>query len=253
MRKLSLISLILLVLFSFTASGTDLKDYKKHGHRSDKWSPLVEAGIEAFDGGNPDAAMRFFSQAIKKGCKDGLVFFKIGLYYETREDLEKAKKYFSLAKTHLYKKYKSHPTTKNIHETLGRVLFSLGDIGAAKTELEKAVEVQGENFTLMFLLGSIASKAGDDSGIIHYYGKTLQHAPPEGTNSQQLLITIYVEIGKAHYNLSQFDKSLAIWNRLLQIAPKHPIARKYKETITRKQMKDSMKKSDQKILAQFGK
>lgn len=237
MRLPRIITAILALLaISLNVAAGDWQDYKRHGHKSSKWTPLVEAGFSAYESGNLDAAVGFFQRAMGKGCKDGLVYFNMGVYYESGGDLNKAKKYFELAKKYLPQRYPSHLATKTIHEHLGRISFTLGNMAEAKVELMQAVKSQGENFTLMFLLGSIARQENDDERVVNYYGKALTFPPPEGTNPQEIAITLLIEIGKSYFNLKQYDNSLRIWDKVLELAPDHPIARQQKDYIQRKKM-----------------
>ena len=247
MKKYILTPIVLLILVN-SAFASDLTDYQTHGAKSPKWTPLVEAGLKAHESGNADAAVSFYEKAIDRGCKDGLLFYKLGVYHEEKDDLVNAHKYYSLARKHLPGRYRSRTATKNIHEDIGRVLFAMGKLTAAKPELEKAVSTNGENFTLMFLLGSIARQGGSDGGVINYYSKALTYPPPQGTDPAQITLTILVELGTAFYNLKQMENSLEMWNKILSIAPNHPIARKYKDNIQRMISGEQMKREEKRIL-----
>lgn len=239
-----IITFITLLTISTNVIAGDWEEFKKRGHRSPKWTPLVEAGFSAFESGNYETGIDFFKRAIAKGCKDGLIYFKLGEYYEEIENLPSAKNYFELARKNLPKRYPRNEATKTIHEHLGRVLFSMGDMAGAKAEFGKAIKSQGENFTLMFFLGSIARQENNDQKVIDYYDRALRHAPPKGTNPQDIVVTLLIEIGKSYFNLGQYDKSLKIWDRVLEIAPNHPIARQHKTHIQGTMM-DKSKKSDE--------
>lgn len=238
---------ILLPLFLFAS---DLSDYKKYGHKSPAWSPLVEAGFLAMEGGNINAAMGFFERAIGKGCKDGLVFLKVGTYYESNKDFERALEYFRLAEKHL-PRYKTLEAAKTIHEHIGRVLYQLGRTAEAKKELLEAVRAQGDNFTITFLLGTIAKDEGDDQRVVTYYTKALTLPPPNGINLSETTFTILLELGKAHYNLKEYSKAEAIFNQVISIAPDNAIARRYLSNISYRKVQDSLKESNQKLLEQI--
>lgn len=220
----------------------------KRGHRSPEWAPLAEAGFSAFEGGNFDMAMNFFRRAIDKGCRDGLVYFRMGIYYESGEDFARAKKYFRLARSHLPGRYSGNIAAKTIHEHLGRVLFTLGDLPGAEEELQQALRLQGPNFTILFLLGSIARQKGDDEKVIDYYSKAVAYPPPHGIVPHETLITLMVEVGEAQFRLGQHDRSLDTWKRLLQIVPNHPLARQYKDRIERQMIKGQTKGEEERIL-----
>lgn len=242
MKNFLLIIAVFLIMYPFNATAA-----KAQKAADNQCQPLIEAGASAYDTGSLETAMTFFQKADDKGCKDGLAFFRMGIYYESGGNLRLAKKYLELAKSYLYKKYPKDEATKTISEHLGRVLFSLGEYDNAKRELSNAAQKQGPNFTTMFLLGSIAVKENNDQMIIYYYTEALKYAPPEGTNPTEIAATLLTEIGKAYYDLKEYDKSLAVWNQLLGKFPNHATARQYKSNIERIKM-DQFKKSEQKKL-----
>lgn len=243
---------MLFFLLSLTVFAGDLQEFQKHGSKKAKWAPLVEAGFSAFDSGSTEAAASFFQQAIEKGCKDSLVYFDMGLYYESNNNMIEAEKYLKLAAAGLPGQYPSHEASKTIHEHLGRIFFSTGNLPGAKAEITKAIEKQGESFTLLFLLGSIARQENDYNGVVNYYTTALSLPPTPGTDPQAIVLTLLVEIGKAYYELKQYDNSIKTWDQILTYSPNHPIARKYKEVLTRKKMgsklSDEEKRSIQKII-----
>lgn len=250
------VSIILLVLIAISISaGTlfadDVQDFMTRGHRSPKWTPLVKEGLQAFENDDLDMAANFFKRAMEKGCKDGLVYFKLGLYNEYKGKPLRAKEYFQLAKKHLPKRYPRTEPTKTVNEHLGRVLMSLGDIPGAKGEFTSGLTKYGPNFSLLFLLGSIARQEGDTGRVIEYYTKALKYPPPDGTNPQEILITVLIEIGKAHYDRGEYDKSSAIWQQVLARMPDHPIARQYMTSIQRSQTTNTMKDEEQRIIEQI--
>lgn len=242
---------IVMMTASLSLSAGDLDNYKKNGHKSPQWTPLVEAGFSAYESGNRDAAINFFNRAIEKGCKDGLVYFTIAGYYEERDNLTNARKYLELAKIYLPQKYPNNEATKTINEHLGRVLFSMGDLLAAEAELARAASKQGPNFTVMFLLGSIARQKNDDRNVINYYTMALAAPPPPGVEVRDLLLTIMIEIAKANYNLKQYNESMDAWNRVLEIAPNHPIARQYKLKIEREKVGSTSDMDEQKMMEEI--
>lgn len=246
-----ILPLILIILMHQISFASDLDEYKKYGHKSPKWSPLIEAGFEADAGGNTDTAITFFKKGIQNGCRDGLVLFKLAIFYESNDDLINAKLYFEEAKKDLLKRYSKITASKKIFEHLGRVLFSLGENDSAKKELLEALNNQGENFSTFFLLGSIAKKENNDQKIIYYYSKALDYLPPKEIPFEQVKMTILVEIGAALYNLKQYDESLSIWNQILQIYPKHPIAARYRDIINKMKMNKQKNQSEKQILEEF--
>lgn len=249
---------ILLLILALTAVSTplaagDWDDYKKFGDRSPRCAPLIDAGYSAKGSDNLDASFNFFEKSVKAGCLDGLVFYHLGLAFETKGDLNKAKDYLTQTLTLLPKQYPGHVGIKLLHEHIGRVLFALGDLPGAKAEFLRAVEEAGENFTLMFFLGSIARKENNDQEIIQYYEKALNLPTPQEVNPLDTKVTILVEIGKSYYNLKDTATSLKYWDKVLEIVPNHPIARQFKKSIEQKAMEEKLKEQQKRILEQLTK
>lgn len=253
MKKIPFLPLIAILItgFALNAGASDLTDYKKHGHKSAAWTPLVESGFSAMESGNLDAAMNFFKRAVEKGCRDGLVYFNMAVYNESGNNFENAYNYFKLAEKYLPGRYKSHDAAKSIHEHLGRVLYHMGRTDEAESELKKALTSQGDNFTVVFLLGSIAQGKGDDEGVITYYSKALTLPPPEESKPGKLQLTMLVEIGKSAYKLKDYEIAEAAFRQVLQIVPNHTLARQYLGYIQHQKMTDAVKESDKKILEEI--
>jgi len=247
-KTLYLVVIIILFLFSVTGTAADLDDYRKSGHKDPRWSALVEAGFESAENGHVGTAMTFFQRAITNGCQDGLVFFTMAINYEKGNNYPTAKHYFEKAKSTLPKHYRNHIATKTIHEHLGRTLYMLNEIPAAKTELKRAEKRQGNNFTLMFLLGSIAKQEGNHEEVIDYYTRAMALPPPPGTDVTAVMLTVLRELGKSYFELKDYPRSLDAWNRLLAISPKDRMARKYKMQIERDTQNKLQQREELRIL-----
>ena len=229
------------------ALASDWNNYKKHGDRSPKWDPLVEGGFAALDSKNQDAAVRFFQKAIKKGCNDGLVYLNLGLIFELDENLSRASEYILLAEKYLPTQYKDLDESKTIYGHVGRILYSTGNTEEAKVKLNKTMELNGESFTPLFLLGSIARRENNSSEVIYYYSKALNFPFPDRMNAAELKVTLLVEIATAYYYAGNYNDSLSAWEAVLQIAPGHPLAKKFKEDIKKREMMKMMEGGDEKM------
>lgn len=245
MKKTILIALLLALIPVFAFS-SDWDEYQRYGTKGVKWDEYVKAGMGAFDSGNLGSAEMFFQRAIARGCNDGLVLAKIGLFYEAQNNYKKAADYFRKALKKLPTQYPSHEYTKLIDEMLGRTLFMLGNKAEAEEYLKTSIQ-KGENFTSLYLLGQIASEKKDTEGSITYMERALKASPPEQVDPRVNIIMM-LQLGKAYYDKKEFETSLAWWNKVLSIDPANQVAQSYKKDIEQQKFKEEEKKVIQRIV-----
>jgi tetratricopeptide (TPR) repeat protein len=222
---------------AFAANTTsDWEDYQKSGHHNLKWDPYIESGFSAFDGGNFGPAEMFLQRAIARGCDDGLVYAKIGTYYETQKNYKKAVDYYKKAAKKLSKQYPKNQTTRSIDEWTGRVLFTMGSQEESIPYLLKALEYR-EGFLPLYFLGQIYRDRGELDKTILYYGRALKAEHPEGT-PPSVDILIMTELGTIYHNMKSEDMALEWFNRILAIDPANQIANSYKAEYDRKKYKE---------------
>jgi tetratricopeptide (TPR) repeat protein len=224
---------------------TDWEAYKEHGHRNPRWDSFVEAGFSSFESGNLGSAEMFFQRAIAKGCDDGLVYARIGLFYEAQTNYKKAAEYLKKAVKRLAVQYPSSAVNDSTNEALGRCLYLLNDIEGAAPYLEKAAE--GENFTALYFLGQIARTKKDYKNAIPLFVRALKAKRPAGI-PPTIDILIMIEIGKAYYEIKDFNASLECWNQILAVDPRNQTAISYKSNIERARFKEEERKAIQEII-----
>ncbi|MBI2342385.1 MAG: hypothetical protein HYU98_06615 [Deltaproteobacteria bacterium] len=229
-----------------TLFASDWNEYQKNGSKNSKWDSFVEAGFNAFEGGNLGSAEMFLQRAIARGCNDGLVYAKIGIYYEAQSNYKKAAEFLKKASKLLPNQYPAHVLTKSIDEYLGRVLFLKGDIKESATYLNKAIE-HAESFTSLYLLGQISRMDKDYNTAIKYFERALLAEHPKGL-SPNIDILIMTEIGKSYFELKKFDISLEWWNRILTFDPVNQAAESYKSDIEKQRYKEEEKKVLERIV-----
>ncbi|PIR16716.1 MAG: hypothetical protein COV46_07235 [Deltaproteobacteria bacterium CG11_big_fil_rev_8_21_14_0_20_49_13] len=224
----------------------DWAEYQKYGHKGTKWDEFVRAGFTAFDTGNLGSAEMFLQRAIARGCNDGLVYAKIGTFYEAQTNYKKALDYLLKAYKKLPSKYPNLQFTKDLDETVGRVLFVSGDKKKAERYLKRSLK-SGEKFTSLYFLGQIAREEGRSEEAIGYYGRALKAEHPQGTPITVDLL-IMTDIGKVYFEMKRFDDSLYVWKKILEIDHSNQIARQYSELIEKQRYKEQEKKVMERIV-----
>jgi|GEM_PF-3786282 len=238
--------LIILLLLPTLSNASDWDEYQKYGTHGIKWDDYVRAGMGAFDSGNLAASEMFFQRAIARGAGDGLIFAKIGLYYEAQGNYKKALSYLKKAADKLPVQYPRHEYTRLIYEMQGRVLFMLDKKDEAIPFLKKGAGNK-ENFTSLYLLGQIANEKGETDNAIRYFEKALVSPHPQGLDPR-IDVLVMIELGKAYFNKKDFVSSLAWWNKILEKEPGHPIATSYKAEIEKQKNKEEEKKMLERIV-----
>ncbi|OGQ48265.1 MAG: hypothetical protein A3I09_03620 [Deltaproteobacteria bacterium RIFCSPLOWO2_02_FULL_47_10] len=233
--------IVFLVIFGLkTALATDLDEYQKYGDKNSKWDEHVGAGFSSFDSGNLGAAEMFLQRALARGCKDGLVYAKIGLYYEDQGNYKKALSFMRLAAKRLSEQYPSHQITKSMHKLLGRVLFLNNQSDEAEPYLQKAVNAE-EDFTSLYLLGQIRRMNGAYPDAVKLFERALVAKRPTDV-SPVIDMAIMTELGKVYYEMKQFDVSLKWWDKILSMDPANQVAPSYKQKIEQMRFKEKERK-----------
>lgn len=242
MKINALLTAILLIISStcIASTASDFEAYQKTGHKSPKWDSFVEAGFSSFGTGNMGSAEIFLQRAIAKGCNDGLVYSKIGLYFESQKNYKKALGYFQKAHKTLPSQYPNHEITRSMNETLGRILFLNDEKKQASVYLQKVID-QKEDFTSLYFLGQIKKENGEFETAIKLFERSLNTKYPKEL-SPNVGVLIMTDIGKTFYELKNFDSSLKWWNTILKIDPNNETALSYKIDIEKQKFKEHEQK-----------
>jgi tetratricopeptide (TPR) repeat protein len=154
MKKVCCNLLIWLVL-SASAFAGDYDLYVKSGHRSASWDGMIKAGFSSFDTGDYQTGIVFLQKAYNTGCRDGLLLFKLGLYFETQRNYKEAEKYLKEAQVKLPEQYPDYPETKRMHEHLARLYYQANQFDKAMPELLEALKITPDSFMLLFMSAQI--------------------------------------------------------------------------------------------------
>ena len=230
LRRRLLAMTILLFTTSVSAASPDWAAYQKSGHRAAKWDALVQSGFEAFDAGNFSTASNFLERARGRGCKDGLLLFKLGLYEEYLKEYPKAVDFLKSAESPLQKQYPNHETTRAFHENLGRVYYEWDHYEEALPHIQQSIAQLGENFMRLFMAGQILRMQQQWKEAIVDFEKSLQYETPAGTPGNSKLL-VMLELTKAYAAVGNEEKALSYANAVLKIDPTNAMAQNYRQQI----------------------
>ena len=225
--------LLCLLCVGASAASPDWEAYRQNGDRSPNWNSFIESGFNAFDGGNWSTASNFLQRAYSKGCRDGLLLFKLGAYQEYLKEYSKAIELLKEAYKPLKNQYPDHELTRSYHEHLGRIYYETDNYKEAKPHLVTAIQEMGENFMRLFMLGQILRMEKDWSQAIKAFEKSLKYEPPPIPN-EDARILVMLELMKIHNETENFDAALDYANRILSVQPQNTMAQQYRRNIEQK-------------------
>lgn len=230
----------------------DLKLYKKHGHTSPQWDELIEPGFLAFSNDNFPTALVFLQKAYDRGCRDGLVLYKLGAVYEARNKYAQATQLLSEAAPKLKKDYPMLEVTKSIDDHLGRLYYQTDQYDKALPQLLAALKTNPNDFTLLFITGQILRSKGDRDQAYAHYIRALSAPVPADVKPDPRL-GLLKELMAITYEMQRFDESLKYAEQILTIDSSDALAISYKQTISKKKMMQQQESEIQKIIDQYKK
>ena len=209
----------------------DIKLYRKLGHRSSKWNELIAPGFESFDGGNLATAFVFLQRAYDRGCRDGLVLFRLGLYQESRKAYKEAAGLLDLAAKKIPKQYPTHPLAKEIDAHAARALYQIDDYDGALNHIRLALKYTPQDFMLLFMGGQIQRSKKLYSPARVLMERALAVKIPEEMDRDETRRTVLNELVVITYELGDYDACVSYADQVLTMAPHDRTARSYKQKV----------------------
>jgi len=238
------ILLIIVLLIStnlFSQTQTDFDLYMQKGQKSEKWDELVKAGFESFASNNYSTAMIFLEKAYSKGCRDGLLLYKLGTYHELMGNEKKGLDFLQKADERLKKQYPGSSYVNEMPKQLGELYFRLDKYKEAIPYLEQATS-KAQEPSLLFILAQSYRKTGNIEQAKSYFEKALSISSDNSLNYPILL-----ELMTLTYQLNDYEAALQYAEQILQISPNDPSALSYRNQIQLKKLSEEEKKLIKKI------
>ncbi len=255
MAKKPFLIIVLLTMLVPAAFAADYDLYLKSGQRSPQWDGMIKAGFQSYDSGDVLTGLVFLQKAYNLGCRDGLLLFKMGLYYETKKDYKQAEKYFNEAAEKLAQQYPDYPETKKMHEHLARLYYQTDQFDKALPEIEEALKTAPDSFMLLFMSAQIYRVQKNYTQAIANFEKALTAPSPypspsrgEGKGGGDPKKIVMTELMALYYEMKDYGNCLKYAEMILQVFPKDRAALSYRQQIQQMQYKQREQEAIKKII-----
>jgi len=245
---LALLALLtLLALLATPCFADDFSLYQKSGQKSQKWDSIIKAAFQAVDAGDLQTGYVFMQKAYNMGCRDGLLLFKLGIYYESIKNYKDAQKFLDLASTKLAEQYPEYKETKKIHEHLALLYYQSDQFDKALPEIEVALKTSPDNFMLLFMSAQIYRSQKQYSQAIANFEKALTVQIPPNLKPDPRK-TILTELMALYYEMKDYDTCLKYAELILSVFPNDPKAFSYRQDIQQRKYKEREREAIKKIV-----
>ncbi len=198
----------------------DYDYYKKNGRTSKAYNDLVKDGFASYDKQDCEKTIAYLKEAIKAGCSDPIVNFKLAACSEATGSLYSALQYYREAETGLKILKNPHRYQQDFYESIGRVLLLNKKHEEALPYLTKAAEVGTPSFALYYILGELTLAKKDTTKALEYFNKAIQLPLDRATPDQ--LVKIYKMIASSFLEVKDWKKALEFIDKALQQSPADP-------------------------------
>lgn len=185
----------------FEKSMKTLNKVEFETERLEKAKATMSAGKKMEDFSQEDAYLAQSGGMVFTKGRRGVMKFALGMLYRKNKDFKNASKRFSEAL-----KYKYPETEARTQLLVARC--RLKEYKKAKKELEKIIKAGEKSDELRFLEGFVGNYLKDEAKAIDNFSKISEIFPGAKRN----LATVY-------YNQGKYDKSLEIWEKILEANP----------------------------------
>jgi tetratricopeptide (TPR) repeat protein len=217
-----------IVFLKQTVHGVELEwdTYKKSGHTNKKWNEHVRQGFEVYikwsdaQQANKKSEMEkyfkeaagYLEDAYKKGCRDGMVLYRLGNVYRNMGYCDRAALYLKEALPSLAKNYKEHYYHQLAYYGLG---YCTKDDTEAVKHYRKAIELKPDDVNSRLNIANRLRKMNrlDESEkevlvVLEDYAEKLN---PYGAG------VAYNNLGWIAYKRKQFSKAIDLFTQALNI------------------------------------
>lgn len=198
--------------------------YQTYGDHNPKWDSDVEKGLEQFEAKSLQNGGVNLQKALNKGCQDGLLYAHLSLFYESIQNLAKARYFGELAVTKLAEQYPNTSFQRNSYQNMGRIYFKLNELDQSIQSFLLAEEKEQIDFNSFFLLAQAFRIKSDPVRALVYFEKAAMMAT---SADQVLLAPLYTEMGKTAYDIKNYEKSRAYWKKVIELKGPDKLASHY--------------------------
>jgi len=185
----------------FETSMKTLNKVEFETERLEKAKATMSAGKKMEDFSQEDAYLIQGGGLVFTKGRRGVMKFALGMLYRKNEDFKSASKRFSEALKYKYPELEARKQLLVVH-------CHLKDYKEARKQLDKIIKAGEASDELRFLEGFVGNYLKDEAKAIENFSKTSEIFPEAKRN----LATVY-------YNQGSYDKSLEIWEKILEVEP----------------------------------
>lgn len=185
----------------FEKSMKTLNKVEFETERLGKAKATMSAGKKMEDFSQEDAYLSQSGGMVFTKGRRGVMKFALGMLYRKNKDFKNASQRFSEALKYKYPEIEAR-------KQLLVVLCSLKEYKEAKKELDKIIKAGEISDELRFLEGFVGNHLKDEAKAIENFSQISEIFPEAKRN----LATVY-------YNQGKYDKSLEIWENILEAEP----------------------------------
>lgn len=185
----------------FEKSMKTLNKVEFETERLGKAKATMSAGKKMEDFSQEDAYLSQSGGMVFTKGRRGVMKFALGMLYRKNKDFKNASQRFSEALKYKYPEIEAR-------KQLLVVLCSLKEYKKAKKELDKIIKAGEISDELRFLEGFVGNHLKDEAKAIENFSQISEIFPEAKRN----LATVY-------YNQGKYDKSLEIWENILEAEP----------------------------------
>jgi len=212
-----------------------LKELKELVVSDNEFDSYVKEGIEAFNTGNFEDAVSFFTEAVKihpnyadLRFKLGLSLLKLGEHAESRKELEKAleinprytearfylgisyldEKMYKEALQHFKIAAEERPDYADVQCFLGATYFYLGEIEDAKRVISRSLELSPDYTKAKYYYGLIEYISGEKDKAVEYLSNSIQSGNPKDNAT--------ISLALVHLREGNLEEAMAVLHDILK-------------------------------------
>lgn len=225
MKRIILCMVVLVMISPFAYA----KGYTWRTDESEKylawWDRKYQGSDSAVIGGvlyqkeDYQMAVTELEKAIQAGSNDGRVYYQLAYSYQQLGNIDKAIELYQTAGKLLDEQDPTHRYSYYAKYNLGLLYKDKGDIDGAISVLQDVIAKHKDQPGARNLLGWLLWKKGDVEGAIKEYRTSVKIAPNQEDAQYNL--------GVLYYNKGEVSDAKGVFNKVLELNPKHPKASAY--------------------------
>lgn len=218
MRRLRFIAFVFIaavvLLCLLPAWGGEWEDYLNSPFHDFRWDWLVRDGHLAYGKARYKEALSSYHEAVKKGCKDPLMLFRVGYSYRALRNDKQAASYFAASMKGLVESYPKHHYNWFSRYYLAEIFIERGLLDRAKKELDEAIN-RNPSFDRAFLIyGNVHYRQGEYRLAAEKYLRASEINP----KSVQAL----TNLAASYDAMRDYEKALSAYLKAQSLSPHDP-------------------------------